>query len=184
MKEIGDYIKKNKSFFNDAEPLTGHLDRFKTKLGGDSKKVTFFKSSVKYFRAASVIILIALSSLWIYEKFTKPAMKEQISLGEVSPEYKEVEFYYTRLYKTKLTELSGMKKIDPEVVVELKKDEFTELDSLYRVLQKDLGSNNNDERIINAMIEYYQTKVELLNQIILQLNNAKNDRNKRTGIPL
>ena len=48
------------------------------------------------------------------------------------------------------------------------------MDSVYSQLQKDLKMNPGDERILQAMIEYYQTKLNALNTIINQLSQIQN----------
>jgi hypothetical protein len=65
--------------------------------------------------------------------------------------------------------------------------ELRSMDSVYVQLQKDLKANPNDERIINAMIEHYQTKVEVMSYIVNQLkairNENQNDKNnEKTSI--
>jgi hypothetical protein len=49
------------------------------------------------------------------------------------------------------------------------------MDSVYVQLQKDLKANPNDERIINAMIEHYQTKLEVMTVIVNQLKSIRNE---------
>ncbi|MZP66817.1 MAG: hypothetical protein GT597_11770, partial [Bacteroidales bacterium] len=53
--------------------------------------------------------------------------------------------------------------------------ELRSMDSVYVQLQKDLKTNPNDERIINAMIEHYQTKVEVMSYILNQLKAIRNE---------
>jgi len=48
------------------------------------------------------------------------------------------------------------------------------MDSVYVQLQKELKANPGDERIINAMIEHYQTKLEVMAFIVNQLKSIKN----------
>jgi hypothetical protein len=50
------------------------------------------------------------------------------------------------------------------------------MDSVYVSLQKELKANPNDERIINAMIEHYQTKLEVMTYIVNQLKTIRNDK--------
>jgi hypothetical protein len=47
------------------------------------------------------------------------------------------------------------------------------MDSTYVSLQKELKANPNDERIINAMIEHYQTKLEVMTYIVNQLKTIR-----------
>ena len=49
------------------------------------------------------------------------------------------------------------------------------MDSVYVQLQKDLKANPSDERIISAMIEHYQTKVEVMSYIVDQLKAIRNE---------
>ena len=56
--------------------------------------------------------------------------------------------------------------------------EMDEMDKLHQDLQKEYSENPNDERVINAMIEYYQTKLNIINTIQTDLENAKTIKNK------
>jgi uncharacterized protein (DUF305 family) len=65
--------------------------------------------------------------------------------------------------------------------------EMKSMDSVYVSLQKELKSNPNDERIINAMIEHYQTKLEVMTYIVNQLKsirkvNQNNTENEKTRL--
>jgi hypothetical protein len=40
---------------------------------------------------------------------------------------------------------------------------------------RDLQANPGDDRVINALIRHYQLKLEVLDQIILQLNQIKSE---------
>jgi hypothetical protein len=51
--------------------------------------------------------------------------------------------------------------------------ELAEFENVYQKLQNDLATNPNDERIINAMLEYYQTKLSLINMIVNKLEEVK-----------
>jgi hypothetical protein len=53
------------------------------------------------------------------------------------------------------------------------------MDSTYVSLQKELKANPNDERIINAMIEHYQTKLEIMTFIVNQLKTIRNDNQNK-----
>jgi hypothetical protein len=52
-------------------------------------------------------------------------------------------------------------------------NELAEFETLYQSLQKDLAANPNDERVINAMLEYYQAKLSVINIIITKLEEVQ-----------
>jgi len=46
-------------------------------------------------------------------------------------------------------------------------------------LQVDLEANPTDERVINAMLEYYQARMNIITIIINKLQDAKQQKNNR-----
>ncbi|MGC9374642.1 MAG: hypothetical protein ACP5DQ_06330 [Bacteroidales bacterium] len=174
MKDLEKIINENRSVFDSFEPDEGHFDRFEQKLKQlhKSKSKTFTLGFM--LKAAVITLLVVLSGLWIYDNtFTTPSLKKGIALREISPEYSEVEMYYTKLVNQKYNEINDIPFIDNKQKKMLM-HELNEMDSIYENLKKDLTLNPNDERVINAMIQHYQLKVEVMNQILGQLQQVKN----------
>jgi hypothetical protein len=177
MKTIEDIIRNNKDFFEDAEPSDGHLERFNRKLETRFQTIVVKRSIVPYLlRAAVVTLLVTLSSLWTWDHFIRPG-KSKMTLGQISPQYKEVENYYIHQVNLMEGEIVNVDlKNNPEQKIMLKK-EMKSMDSVYVSLQKELKANPNDERIITAMIEHYQTKVEVMTYILNQLKTIHSNQN-------
>jgi hypothetical protein len=180
MKTIEDIIRENKDFF-EAEPSKGHLERFSTMLEVRFRKETPKRSIVPYLlRAAVVTLLVTLSSLWTYDNFLSPGSRK-MALGDVSPEYREVENYYIHQVNLMEGELRNSDFISSPEQKDMLISEMKSMDSVYVSLQKELKAHPNDERIINAMIEHYQTKVDVMNYIISQLKAVRNENQNTTG---
>jgi hypothetical protein len=179
MKNIEDIITGNKDFFEDAEPSTGHLERFNRKLEMKFQVHTVTRSIVPYLlKAAVVTLLITLSSLWTWDHFIRPG-RSRMTLGQVSPQYKEVESYYVHQVNLMEGEIVNVDlKNNPAQKAALLK-EMKSMDSTYITLQKELKANPNDERIINAMIEHYQTKLDVMTYIVNQLKTIRNDNQNK-----
>jgi hypothetical protein len=175
MKNIEDIIRSNKDFFEDAEPSEGHFERFNRKLEMKFQVATVKRSIVPYLlKAAVVTLLITLSSLWTWDHFIRTG-SSRMTLGQVSPQYKEVENYYVHQVNMMEGEIVNVDlKNNPDQKALLMK-EMKGMDSTYVSLQKELKANPNDERIINAMIEHYQTKLEVMTYIVNQLKTIRND---------
>lgn len=179
MKTIEDIIRENKDFF-DAEPSKGHIERFNTKLELRFRKEAPKRSIVPYLlRAAVVTLLVTLSSLWVWDNFLRSENK-RMALGDVSPQYREVENYYIHQVSMMEGDISNINLVNPEQKEMLMK-EMKSMDSVYVSLQKELKANPDDQRIINAMIEHYQTKVDVMNYIINQLKAIRNENQNNTG---
>lgn len=168
-------IQDNRSTFDSNEPNAGHFDRFDQKLEkkfSPKKKRAF----TFYLKIAAVFALGLMSTLWLVEKIsTGPVQhgKASIALSDISPDYAEVETFFTTSINNSLNDLGPYLEENEELKNELLGSEFQQLDSLYQDLQKELAANPNDEQIIDAMIMHYQTKLEIISTVLNQLRKVK-----------
>jgi hypothetical protein len=179
MKNIDDIIRNNKDIFDGLEPMDGHLERFTWKLEKRLHSGTLRRSIVPYLlKAAVVTLLVTLSSLWTWDHFIR-SDRDRMALGDVSPQYREVENYYVHQVNMVEGELYNVDlKNNPEQKEMLMK-EMKSMDSAYVQLQRELKANPNDERIINAMIEHYQTKLDVMTYIVSQLKAIRNENKNK-----
>jgi hypothetical protein len=174
MKTIEDIIRNNRDLFEDKEPSEGHFDRFSVKLEIRCH-ARAKRSIVPYLlRAAVVTLLVTLSSLWTWDHFIRTG-SSRMTLGQVSPQYKEVENYYLHQVSRMEGEITNTDLNNNPGQKDMLIKEMKSMDSVYVSLQKELKTNPNDERIINAMIEHYQTKLEVMTYIVSQLKTIRND---------
>ncbi len=180
MKNLEDIIRSNKDFFDEEEPSRGHLERFNRKLEIKFGMATIKRSIVPYLlKAAVVTLLVTLSSLWTWDHFIR-SDRDRMTLGQVSPQYKEVESYYVHQVNLMESELVNIDLKNNPGQKDMLMTEMKSMDSVYVQLQKELKANPNDERIINAMIEHYQTKVEIMSFIVSQLKEIRNENQNKT----
>ena len=182
---IEEIILNNLKELNDSEPLDGHFERFQAKLNRQNKKKTITFSLVWKVAAAVVFVLLAVNQANIYFSPDKQNANlannnTEFSLASVSPEYKEVEFYYTNAISVGLNQWNGLKTdgFISESEQETMNAELAEFEERFKTLQTDLAANPNDERVINAMLEYYQAKLEIINMIVNKLQEVKQEKNK------
>lgn len=175
MKDLEKLIRENAGFFSEEEPFEGHFERFQAKLEARQfvapKRVSIMPHLLK---AAAVAILVTLSSLWTWEHVFSPDAK-RMTLSEVSPEYREVEQYYVKQVSLIEDEIGGIWLNGQPEDNDMLLKELEEMDNAYVELQKDLKANPNDERVINAMVDHYQKKVEVMNYILSQLKEIQNN---------
>ena len=175
MKTIEEIISTNKRLFDDSEPADGHFERFSLKLEMRRRTISAKKSIVPYLlRAAVVTLLVTLSSLWTWDHFIR-SDNSRMTLGQVSPQYKEVENYYVHQVNLMENEIVNVDLANNPLQKNELLKEMKSMDSVYVSLQKELKANPNDERIINAMIEHYQTKLEVMTYIVNQLQTIRNN---------
>jgi len=171
--EIEDMITENKEYFNDSEPLEGHFKRFEARLDkefGKQKRPVF--KIVWQVAAAVVFALLLVNQGLIY---FSPKEKQTMSLASVSPEYGEVEMYYTNAINTNLDQWSKFQKegsLSPKEKQSFDK-ELVEFEKTFKSLQEELKANPDDERVINAMIEFYQVKLNIITMIVGKMKEVK-----------
>lgn len=177
---IEELILKNLKELNDNEPPEGHFERFEEKLEKQHKKSTFSMNVVWKVAAAVIFVFLAVNQgiIWFSpekEQSMQATAREQVSLASVSDEYEEVEFYYTNAINSGLNQWEKMaaEGLITEEEQQMMDTELAEFETVYQKLQNDLAANPNDERVINAMLEYYQTKLSLINMIVDKLEEVK-----------
>ncbi|WP_320112964.1 hypothetical protein [Draconibacterium orientale] len=180
--DIEKLILDNIETLNDNEPMEGHFARFEAKLNAQHKKKrTINLNIILKVAAAVVFVFLATNQVFIYFSpdnqgiFNSKTESASLTLASVSPEYQEVEYYYTSSINTGMEQWN--KWIEEGLISEdeqtMMNNELAEFETLYQSLQKDLAANPNDERVINAMLEYYQAKLSVINIIITKLEEVQ-----------
>ena len=177
MESLEKYIQSNRDSFDEKEPLEGHFDRFRQKLETrkPARKVNLFMVAA----AAAVAGLILTGTLGLLFNGTSMSKlnANELSLSVISPELKEVEDYYNSQINTKCSMINNLKKgSNPEVQSEVNKA-ITDMDMSYYLLKKDLSTNPKQERVVSAMIQQFQVRIDMLDQILKTLESiSKNSR--------
>lgn len=192
-----DYIEKliedNLEELNDNEPGSGHFDRFEGKLKKQNRKKIFSLNMVLKVAAVVVFVLLVANQAFIYLSsdntvsiFTPGEKQEEFTLASVSSEYEEVEFYFSNAIGNGLDQWENMVEsgMVSEEEQQMMSSELSEFENRYDKLQNDLAANPNDERVINAMLEYYQTKLSVINMIVNKLEEVKRKKNDNHEIEM
>lgn len=192
MDELKHFIEQNRSQFDDCEPMDGHFERFMQKLEADKRRTIGPSRSQILKIAAVAVVALVLSAVVagtgihhgvkLIESEMANADREapmkfvertsRFVKSKVEPEYEQTQKYYIGLVDNRLDEIRTAETVDEQQKAELLK-EMSEMDELFINLQKELKANPDNEVLIDAMINHYQTKIEVLNQIITNLNGIK-----------
>ena len=176
MDNLEDFIKNNKEGFEQKAPKN-LWDNIESKLEEKPpvKKKTnwLFYGSV----AAGIALLITVGIQFGKQKNNTVAdtnqpvqqiqeKETQIALADISEEYAELELHYITEISEKEEALLALNP-DEELMEEIKM-----LDDDYKMLSKELGSGGDDKIIVEAMIENYRLKIELMDVVIEELKTA------------
>nr|WP_320119925.1 hypothetical protein [uncultured Marinifilum sp.] len=170
MKNLEQIFKDHKEEFNDYEPSKAHFENFLSKINQNKKKKTAFMAT-NFFKVAVILSFVILSGVTGYH--ISNIQNNQISLGTISPEYQEVELFYTSNIDSQLKMIDRMGTFDNSIHQNILAEELKDMDEKYNQLKTELKLHPDDDRIIEAMIEYYQVKTNILNRIIEQLYQVR-----------
>lgn len=185
MDNLEKLISQNKSVFNKTEPSESHFDKFESLLDQMHEEKPILKPKNKIIRfswlkVVAVIAIVLFISDQVYDRFFQPAPTIQFSLSDISDDYREAEQFYATTIASEQANLqeliqnNQLSKEEQEMITV----ELNELNDRFKQLQKDLATNPTDKRVINAMIQFYQTKANLLQYIIKQLKQVKQQNNQ------
>jgi hypothetical protein len=120
------------------------------------------------WRAAVVVLIFGASFLlqeYLHQRRGMISEREQTKILREIPELEEADIYYTGLLDEKLRLLEPLISEHPELGVSLNQD-LSELDSIYLELHKDLRDNIANDEVVEAMIQNYVLKIQILEDLL------------------
>ncbi len=174
---LEEFMQDRANEFDNHEPVAKHRERFKQRL----KKERTVKPSPNriWIAAASVALLIAVS-LWLSRRPDSPSELagtntiDELSLKDVSSEMREVESYYANAVTEKVTYLKQHYSVKDEHVASCLVI-INNLESNYIELKRELADNPSSEQVVEAMVMNYQTRLDILDLLITQLQTQAID---------
>ncbi|WP_420601012.1 hypothetical protein [Flagellimonas sp.] len=159
--------------FDFEEPRDGHQNRFLEKLNQANGVVTLQKKKTNWWKPLSIAASIAIVCLLGLQVFnTKPSIKEQVI--EISPEVSQTEFYFASLIEEQVQLLKDEKSPETAKLVDDTLLQLDKLEANYQNLEQELVNGGDSKIILNAMITNFQTRIDLLQEVLTNIENIKN----------
>lgn len=161
-----------KGQFDTEVPQQGHEERFISKLNRqtNSQANTNKAQSINWKPllaiAASVIICLSIF-------VTIPNDPELLDLASVSPEMSSTQDFFITTIDNELKKLNEERSPLTEKIIEDAMLQLKLLEDDYNQLKIDLTESNEDQRVIYAMITNFQSRIEILNTVLEQIENVK-----------
>lgn len=161
MKNLEDIINSRREEFDAHEPSENHMEKFLNMLPVKENNTKLY-----LIRIAAVILAAAFLSAatWVYLGM----QNKGDNMNAFSNEIKETIYYYNSLNYEMENEIMAM-PIEYKNEKNMIQKDLNSYDEQYQQLLEDARKYPNDERIINAIIEYHRSKSEMLEHILYQL---------------
>ncbi len=159
--------------FDTEEPMKGHEDRFLEKLSAAQGVVSIKRTKRNWWRplsiAASVVLLIGLGIGFL----TEPISVEN-KVAKISPEASQTHFYFANLIEEQVRELEKQDSPETRKIIEDTMAQLQKLEQDYKRLEEDLLNGGDSKLILSAMITNFQTRIDLLEEVMNQVDIIKN----------
>lgn len=173
------YVLDQRERFDDLEPDPGIWDRIETRK---PKVIRIDWKGISWKAAAVAAIFIASYFFHDYMASRKEGMQGFMAenSGEAgSPilqELIEAEAYYTSMINLKKEEVFRLTSNSPDIQKEID-TEMVELDKVFEELKDDLKDNADNEEVIEAMIQNYRIKLDILEEMLYRLKQSHESQN-------
>ena len=168
MKEPLENIFKNKEKFDLVEPNIGHFDRFEAKLKGEISTPITKKTPWHWIAVAASVLL--LFGFWLGKQNNSTGFE----LADVSPKMEETQNFYLASIHKDIEEIKSQQTPENQKIIEDAFDQLKILELSYQKLTVELKESSEDKRVIYAMITNFQKRLEVLQNLMLQLEEFEN----------
>lgn len=182
------FITDHKEEFNMEEPSGDLWAKIEAELPSTSSPKVIKVNWLKHARNAAAVLIISATSIFIYDLTQKngsdaPQMadieKEQINTPKLPAEVQEEMHYYTVKVNTTINEFNQLTKDNPAVNKDVLKD-LEELDKDMQQLMIDLQENMDSEEVLEAIIQNYRYRLQVLEDIMSELKDEKNSEDEES----
>lgn len=156
-----------------ASPSATHKASFLEKLEAQNKNIPLRgeESKIKWmqplFIAASLLLIAGL----IFTQISIPTSHRE--LADISPEMQETQDFFTKTIERELFDIKENITPENEKMVLDAIDQLEILESDYDQLKNDLSESGEDKRVIYAMIDNFQNRIDLLQSVVEQMDAIK-----------
>lgn len=171
-KEIQHLFERLEGTFDVFDTPEGHQRRFLDKLNAEKQEVPSKSSWWKPMSiAASFIILFGLGFTFLNNSTS------EADLASVSPEMEQTQNFFLATINKELDRLESLNAPETKAIIEDALIQMEILEKRYEILKLDLIESGNDKRVIYAMINNFQSRISILEQVISTIEEVKNLNN-------
>ena len=172
------YILDHREQFDELEPDPALWD----KIGSRKAPVFRINWGGVAWRAAAVVAIF-IGSYYFHDYMASRKPEKGFLAGKLddmeSPMVKELieaEAYYTSQINMRKEEVFKLTANSPDVQREIN-TELVEMDKVFEELKDDLKDNADNEEVIEAMIQNYRLKLDILEEMLNRLQESKEPQN-------
>jgi hypothetical protein len=172
-ESIEQVFKELEGHFDNRVPPEGHKERFAAKLAARNKDVIpLAPRNRRWMRTLAIAASFALLCMLGLRMFLpSPSVEQQVAA--ISPEISQTQFYFANLIEEQVRELESEDSPETKQLIDDTLAQLAKLEHNYRKLEQDLLNGGNSKLILSAMITNFQTRIDLLTEVMNKVENIK-----------
>ncbi|MDP8231278.1 MAG: hypothetical protein P9L91_01270 [Candidatus Zophobacter franzmannii] len=178
--KLEQFVLDNREGFDDLAPPAGSWEKIKEEV----KPIRQINWTARLVRIAAAVVIFVSSYIFIdYLVADKEAglasgdTESDQELYEEVPLLGEARGYYSGLISNMEREVYTLAGENSGIVEDIN-IEFEELDRVFSELKADLKDDAANEEVLEAMIQNYRIKLQVLEEILIQLKSADKKNHK------
>lgn len=164
--DLKDFVDVNREAFEVYEYKADDWNAIADRLDQQKEIKKHVIVPLRYVWRAAAIIVIAFGTVFYMSWINWKTNSQQAIMNA---ELEEAAYYYNDLIAVKVAEISRLDRSAEQEVFQ----NLEVLDQAFMELKSDLEDNADNEEVVRAMINNYKIKLEILEQIIVQLEARK-----------
>jgi len=162
--------------FDTEVPHEGHQERFLEKLNASQGTVAIQKNKKTWWKPLTIAASIALLSAILFRiSTTTPSINEKVD--QISPEVSQTQLYFASLIEEQVKQLENESTPETKKIIDDTMSQLQKLDKDFKLLEKDLVNGGNSKLILQAMVTNFQTRIDLLQDVLKQISTIKKIKN-------
>jgi len=177
MDKLEEHIRQNREDLDRYSPPAGTWNRIRKELKKEKSIIRL------WFSIAAMIVVILGTTLALFRpayRWSDPnsGKNNYEGLTRNNPQLKETETYYNNLVNSLYKEATPLLTKNPEIKKELNTD-LSHLDSICVDIKKDLKDNIANQDVVEALIQNYRIKIQILEDMLTTLKENENNNPER-----
>ncbi len=168
MDKLEEQIRQNREELDRHTPPAGMWEKIRKEL---KKGKTI---SQRWISIAAMIAVILGTAIILF----RPVYRLSAPLTQNIPQLRETEVYYNNLVHSLYKEAAPLLTNNPDIKKELNYD-MSHLDSICADLKNDLKDNISNKEVVEALIQNYRIKIQILEDMVTVLKENQHKPEKK-----
>ena len=151
-----------------AQPDDGHKVRFSERLDAIHQVDTRYKRRV-WYRAAVVTVLLSISAVLSFQLMQSDPSNTTVGLPD---EVKKEQFYLETIVETAMSKIEAERNENTQMIIDEAFVQLKLLEEEQKRLEQEL-KENYDKRIVKALMDNFQFRIRLLENVMEQIALSK-----------